>query len=133
MVRQGQAAAAARVKRLGRQIEKWRANRQKRGPMPIELWDEAVDLGREHGAYRIAEAVGIKYDRLRAKIEAALSQAKTTAEFVEAPTCGFGDAGALQQVRIELARGDGTRLVVQMSGPERLDILGLASIVLGRP
>jgi len=49
---------AARVAALRGQIEAWRRRGQGRA-MPGELWEAAVELAREHGAYRIARALGL--------------------------------------------------------------------------
>ena len=72
------------------QVETWRRTREKRGPMPEELWSEAVVLAKEHGTCRIARAVGIDYASLRGRLQrsgtAPTRQDESSGSFVELPT-----------------------------------------------
>ncbi len=49
-------------------IERWRRTRQKRSPMPEELWAAAVGLARRHGVYAISRALGVSFETLRARL-----------------------------------------------------------------
>ena len=72
------------------QVETWRRTREKCGPMPEELWSEAVVLAKEHGTCRIARAVGIDYASLRGRLQrsgtAPTRQDESSGSFVELPT-----------------------------------------------
>jgi hypothetical protein len=48
--------ADPRVKDVGDQIALWRRTRERRTPMPAELWARAVALARASGTYPIARA-----------------------------------------------------------------------------
>jgi hypothetical protein len=52
--------------------------------------------------------------------------------FFEVDPQQFSVPCGVKQTMIELSRADGTRLVVQMNGPDSIDVLGLAEIVMGR-
>jgi hypothetical protein len=79
----------AEVGELRGRVEEWRRTREKRGPMPEELWSEAVLLAKEHGTCRIARAVGIDYVSLRGRLErsgaAAARPDESCGGFVELP------------------------------------------------
>jgi hypothetical protein len=80
----------AEVGELRGRVEEWRRRREKRGPMPDELWSQAVLLAKEHGTCRIARAVGIDYVSLRGRLErsraAATRPDESSGGFVELPT-----------------------------------------------
>jgi len=131
------------------QVETWRRTREKRGPMPDELWSEAVLLAKEHGTCRIAGAVGIDYASLRGRLErsgtAPTRQDESSGDFVELPTMApacrepgrtvEGGAGSTTQfvgaeteptATVELTARDGARMTVRLQGTGSVDLLGLA-------
>ena len=135
------------------QVETWRRTREKRGPMPEELWSEAVVLAKEHGTCRIARAVGIDYASLRGRLQrsgtAPARQDESSGGFVELPTTVPADrlacrepgrtveggAGSTTQfvgaeieptATVELTARDGARMTVRLQGTGSVDLLGLA-------
>ena len=129
----------AAVGELLAQVETWRRTREKRGPMPEELWSEAVLLAKEHGTCRIARAVGIDYVSLRGRLErsgtAPTRQDESSGDFVELPTMApacrepgrtvEGGAGSTAQLveagveataTVELTARDGARMTVRLQG-----------------
>ena len=123
------------VREVGGRIEQWRQTRKKQTAMPEDLWEEAVTLAREHGVYRISQALTVSYDSLRKRADRAKKDGRkepSSGGFVEVDAVQFSVSGGLKQTVVELSRADGTRLVVQMKGPDSLDVLGLAKIVMGR-
>ena len=130
-----QKALPVGVQEVGGRIEHWRRTRKKRTAMPEDLWEEAAALARVHGVYRISQALTVSYDRLRKRTDRAERgrlEAPSSGGFVEVDAEQFSASAGLKQTMFELSRADGTRLVVQMSGPDSLDVLGLAKIVMGR-
>jgi hypothetical protein len=53
------------VTELRQRIEDWRSTRAKRGPMPKDLWSEAVHLTRRLGVYAISKALRLNYEALK--------------------------------------------------------------------
>ncbi len=49
-------------------IERWRATRTKRSPMPEPLWDAAVELAQAEGIYPIARALAVNYQTLKCRV-----------------------------------------------------------------
>lgn len=124
----------AREERLSRQlqdlrwrIEQWRATRQKLGPMPAALWEEATSLARRHGVSPVARALGVGYEALRERVQAGDTGARSTptsSGFVEVSAASLmaPSTGAI----IELVSGSGARLTIKL--PDR-NALDLAAVV----
>ena len=118
-------------------IEHWRQTRTKRGPMPLELWQSATDLAREHGVNPIARALGLGHDRLKRRVEGAVqSQSGASAEpgaFVElrphqsVSTVSLpGMEPSISGVSMELSDPRGRSMVVRRAGTSDCDLVGLA-------
>ncbi len=130
-----QRALAGKVDEIGVRIERWRQTREKLTAMPKDLWSEATTLACVHGVYRISQALSLNFDSLRKRVEVAKESGPEGASsrgFVEVDPQQFSDPCGIKQTVVELSRADGTRLVVRTSGPDSLDVLGLAEIVMGR-
>jgi hypothetical protein len=54
---------------LQRQIEDWRRSPAKGKEMPAELWDAATAASEQFGTSRVARALGVNYQRLKAQID----------------------------------------------------------------
>lgn len=113
-------------------IERWRSTRPGRGPMPEDLWEEAVALAREHGLYRIARALPVDYGALKKRLERGGNA--EPAGFVEVDASRL--LGAPEPVSagavVELSAGDGARLTVRLAAGEAVDLVGLARAFWGR-
>src|SRR3989304_5638086 len=62
---------AADVTDIGARINRWRATRTKRSPMPAPLWNAAVRLAETHGIYPIARRLPVNYESLKGRVAAA--------------------------------------------------------------
>jgi hypothetical protein len=124
-------ALPAKVDEIGRRIEHWRRTREKRTAMPEELWQEATTLARSHGVYQVSKALAVSYERLRERVDRREQDRKASAgNFVELDPLQTGGLSGLRRAVIELEKADGTRLTVQTSGAQLVDIEGLARVVL---
>jgi len=140
MGRTRQAGLPARVEQLRERIEQWRCTRERRSPMPEELWAEATDLARAGTVYQIARAVGVSYESLKRRVAEAApdEEAGASSGFVElsgarllgaAATClpdapvggPVGPGGPV----VELSDGDGLRLTIRLVAGETVDVAGL--------
>jgi hypothetical protein len=52
-------------------IEKYRRGRHPRSPLPPELWAEATAVAAEMGVYAASRRLGVSYESLRARLDAA--------------------------------------------------------------
>ena len=122
-------ALPARVGQVRSRIEHWRKTRSRRtSPMPEDLWREAAELACTHGVYRISRALSVSYESLKRRAEELVEVAQHSQPELD----GFVELSMSQLVGreerravVELSSGDGSRMVVELSGYE-VDILGLA-------
>ncbi len=126
-------ALPGKVEEVRGRIEHWRRTRERLTAMPEELWFEATSLARAHGVYRISQALSVNYSNLRKRVERSgesMREESASRGFVEISPQQFSGPYGTRQTMVELSRADGTRLVVQSSGPDGIDVLGLAEIVM---
>jgi hypothetical protein len=126
MAREGQAAAARRVERVKKQIDRWRCKRKRCSPMPERLWREASLLAREFGVHRIKSALGLNYGCLKKRTEKVAeggSAVSKAASFVE--LSGAHLLGPARGAVVEVSDADGGRLTVQLGTGSDLDVAGL--------
>jgi hypothetical protein len=139
----GPGQMAAPISALLDRISEWRRNRKKRTAMPEELWQEATRLGREYGAYPVARDLNLHYERLKRRIQglpAGLPKAHLMSKgFMElrAVTISEGQSGPAGEgcefvTELELTRPGGGTLCVRQTGPEGVDIVGLAGAYFGK-
>lgn len=115
-------------------IDRWRATRAKRSPMPEPLWDAAVRLARTHGIYLIARRLSVNYESLKGRVAAATRARegrvakRAGASFVELrPTALLPGALPPSGPSVELGDARGATLTIRLGSGERLDVVALAS------
>jgi hypothetical protein len=123
-------------------FERWRSAHTARLPIPERLWAAAVELAREHGVSRTAQALHLEYGKLRRLMESASPvvksrvakapaagqrRARSTAppafvELMTSPTAG------LSECLIELEGGRG-KMRIQWKGTTPPDLGGLSRVL----
>ena len=83
------------IEPLRRQVDEWRATRQRRERMPEAMWQAATELARQHGVNPVARALHLDFYRLQGQVQPRIRErgAKaTTPAFVEVqlPTSAHG-------------------------------------------
>ena len=133
MARRKRKALPRRIVELKKQIESWRATREKRTRMPEELWGEAVEVARRQGIWKVSNATRVSYESLKSRVEH--DEPSASAAAVDAAGAGFVSVAPAPQIfgppepvatEVELVAVDGARLVVRVEGREGLDVAGLA-------
>lgn len=119
-------ALPAGVEELRGRVERWRRTRKKRSPMPEELWEDAARLARVHGVSPIARWLGLSYYTLQGRMER-VDEAAEAGAFVELDVRSLGQAGC----SIEMANGEGAKLVIRGLSSGDLDLRVLAETFLG--
>ena len=107
--------------------------------MPEEIWEAAVELARDHGAYRIAGELGLSYQALKQRTDEAdrgggrtrESGARRRAEFVEIDLGRALARGAGEATEIEMVRGDELRLRIRLGAREPLDLAAVTAAFVG--
>ena len=74
------------MRKVYRRFERWRSAHTARLPIPERLWAAAVELAREHGVSRTAQALRLEYGKLRRLMESASPVVKS--RVVKAPAAG---------------------------------------------
>jgi len=128
--RRGESADIAEV---CARIDRWRATRTKRSPMPAPLWDAAVRLAQTHGIYPIARRLPVNYESLKGRVGGARGGREpraakpATPRFVELrPTPRPLVASPLPTgPSVELVDARGEKLTLRLGPDERLDVVGL--------
>lgn len=111
----------AEVEAVRQRIEEWRQTRLKRTRMPEDLWQAAAALARTRGAWAMSQALRVRLDGLRSRIDTAPQGDRTpAAKFIEV---GMRRASADRgDTTVELSRPDGTRLTVRVARGSGLDV-----------
>ncbi len=130
--RQERGTVEERAERLRLRIEHWRRTRQKRRPMPAELWTATTELAREAGVYYVARSLGINYASLKERVASAGTASVGAAELVEFRAVPQPAARAGAGHVLEVSRADGSRLVVRLALGCDFDVAALVS-AFGRP
>ena len=114
-------------------IERWRATRAKRSPMPEPLWDAAVELAQAEGIYPIARALAVNYQTLKCRVAMASNgNSRTPAGFVELTPMPAKGSVSRGELVLELSSGDGATLTIRLSSERELDVERLAEAFLRR-
>ena len=114
-------------------IERWRATRAKRSPMPEPLWDAAVELAQAEGIYPIARALAVNYQTLKCRVAMASNgNSRTPAGFVELTPMPAKGSVSRGELVLELSSGDGATLTIRLPSERELDVERLAEAFLRR-
>jgi hypothetical protein len=61
--------AHEQLEELKNRFDQWRQNRLKKGPIPEELWEAAIELSKDVPIYRISRVTRLEYSALKRKVE----------------------------------------------------------------
>lgn len=111
-------AESLRFQRLNADLAAWRRSARPSYPIPARLWAAAVELARQHGAYRVARALGLCGATLKARMDAGRRpDHRPNPGFIELPAPV--SASPTSPVIVELSEQDGARRL-------RLELRGAA-------
>ena len=130
-------AISPRLNTVRQLFTRWRAGKGGRGRrIPADLWAAAGEVAEAEGVYRVSQVLGLDYARLkqRAADAASAQGAGPDVTFVELSRAAVGGSGTSEAV-IELQRGDGARMRMELSGRPELDVAALVKAMLdgGQP
>ena len=84
----------AGLRRVHRQLERWRSTQPGRSPLPEALWRAAGEAAREHGVFRTGRLLHLEYGKLKRVMEAVPSTSatvgKSTLHTSRRPASGTG-------------------------------------------
>lgn len=119
------------VRTTRQEIEQWRQTRANiRVPMPIELWDQAVELARRHGLHSTACALGISYNALKRRSVSqgspTTSNATDAMRFVEITTPLPSIPPPVSDVEVMITGSDGERFHLRTKAIAPADLAHIA-------
>ena len=113
------------------QFEYWRSTREKRCPIPGELWRAAESLYPEYSLYHICKTLRLNYTDLKERVQQkqAVSTPSTirSAQFIE-----LGDRLLAAECLVEMQDSKGAKMRMQFKGAAGLDLLELSKIFWSR-
>ena len=137
-----------------REIETWRKNREKRGPIPSSIWLAASSLAKRYGVYRIAQTLHLHYGALKrrllegketdeaARIPQKIRESKGSCEFVEltgidlneerSRAAASGGREGAYQLEIEVSNGLGSQMTVRVLEGSGVDVSQIVREFCGR-
>ena len=120
-------------------IDRWRATRTKRSPMPAPLWDAAVRLAQTHGIYPIARRLPVNYESLQSRVGGAHGGSEPKAAKPAAPRfvelTGAQLLASLVSIGpvVEVSDARGDRLTVRLGAGSTLDVARVVAAFRGQP
>ena len=118
----------APMAKVCRHFEQWRSQQETRRRLPDHLWSLAVELAREYGVSKTARILNLDYNRLKAR-----SKHPVFKECVdETPTVEFMEllsdrTHSPVECTVECEQGQGTKIRIQLKGPDWPDLTGLCA------
>jgi hypothetical protein len=119
------AGGIAGLEDVRERLESWRRTRTTRG-IPEVLWRSAVRLARRAGVYAVARGLGLNYDSLKQRVDAAAGSGDGSGRppaFIEIDTGGGGFAGG--GLTVELSDPSGRRLTIRAQERGSVDLAAL--------
>jgi len=114
---------------LRRQIQEGRKARTGPGPMPEELWAEAVALAKEFGICPIARALPVDYTALRKRVELPPRAGLVKPTFVQLPATVA--PAAAPSATIEISARDGSRMLIHLEAGRGIEAASIVAAFLG--
>jgi len=116
-------------------VVRWRKQRQKRSPMPEDLWQDAARLATTHGIHPVAQTAGLNYENLKRRVaqrrQAGPDEEAGPGEFVELSAAQLlGQSSGTRKV--ELSAVDGNGMTVHLAAGDALDVVALAQAFWSR-
>ena len=117
---------------LQHRITHWRTTRPHRGPMPEDLWLEAVRFARKHGIYAIAKALKLNYEALKGRVLEAPQGGRARSA---PPKPAFVQLDPIPSIpspssTVEVESRRGGKLTIRLSGPAALDAVAIVGAFL---
>jgi len=117
-------------------FEIWRAARQKRGPLPEELWSSAVALCARHSITDVSQALRLNYTDLQKRVNGKKGSVKThipKVTFVDVNNpCQTESSGRVSECLLEIRDAEGFNVKMHCRGEACVDLVSLCRIIIDR-
>jgi hypothetical protein len=116
------------LERVQAGFEQWRRGRDRRGPIPVELWHAAAELTSRHTYQEVSKALRVNSNDLKRRA-VALQKDRVAAEasaspFVEADLLAMGN-GAGGEFVLEWEGLCGGKMRIRVRGKSEVDVVGV--------
>jgi hypothetical protein len=123
----------AALREAQQRFEEWRSSQTGRRPIPDPLWALAVELGRQHGVFRTAQALRLDSTKLMKRVRAAAPQTKSAPVSPLMPQPAFMElitapASEVCECVIEV-EGPRGRMRIEWKGSTAPDLTGLSRML----
>ena len=122
------------LERLRRRLDGWRGARGRRARLPESLWTAAVELAREGGVYKTAQALHLNYYTLKKRLAAGGVKDLSTGvppAFFELVPSGAANSGRLSECTVEFDDGCGAKMRISLKGADTADLVALSRAFWG--
>ena len=136
MAKRKKPPSSAELAPLREQVKAWREARSGPGPMPMEIWETAVELARRYGPCQISRGVGLDYKSLRLRLAKAVGKLDPVRPtFVQLPATldQMTPISTVAGATIELFRPDGSRMRIHLEAGRGIEAAGIVAAFLGDP
>jgi hypothetical protein len=114
----------------------WRAARQKKGPLPEELWSSAVALCARHSISEVSQALRLNYTDLQNRVNGRNGSVKTKipkVTFVDVNNpCQTESSGRGSECLLEIRDAEGFSVKMHCRGEACVDLVSLCRIIIDR-
>lgn len=114
-------------------FESWRSTRNRKDPIPDELWKAAVELTKRHSVYKVARLLRLDYANLKKRgmnnpVATTAPEKTELTSFIELPLIPQHHC---ESCLIELKRPDGTEMQIRLSNSPDADLPSLIKAFAG--
>ena len=109
---------------VGERIEAWRRTRERRRPMPEELWEAAADLAKKYSLHKVSKAFRLSYTSLKKRVHPDMPSARKEPGpvFIE---LDMGPTARIPECTVEMEDGSGAKMRMRFSGKVDCNLLEL--------
>lgn len=122
------------LEEVGDQFEDWRRTRKnRRDPIPPQLWKSAVNLAGSYSIHSISKALRLNYSDLKDRVDQQFGADKAKA----LPAAGFIDLGCSQsffesECIVQMQNAGGLKMKMSVRGKVDFNLLQLAKAFLAK-
>ena len=121
------AAVPARLKQVSKQFERWRKTKKGHTLIPDPLWEAAVELGREYGAFRVARTLGLNHTDLKKRVDAGARtiglRRNSQPTFVE---LDLNESASVAECFVEMENERGAKMRIHLKSVDAQGLLALS-------
>lgn len=119
------------AKNVQARFEHWRNTRNKRGPIPSELWSAAIRLTEHYSAFYVSKLLKLNYTSFKNRISSTFLTTCPENEqtpFIELPSLPSYNS---EHCQIDIRRTDGSQMQIRLQQHSQTELSSLVQAFLG--